>query len=134
VATCWRSHKNNRRHGFQLALDDFGAGYSGLNLLADLTPDIVKLAMDLTRNLHQRPVARTIIQSTLQLCKDLGVLCIAEGVETVEELKALRSCGIRLMQGYLLARPTFESLPAFTLPEASTGSSIEQSAKIALSA
>jgi EAL domain-containing protein (putative c-di-GMP-specific phosphodiesterase class I) len=103
-----------RRHGFQLALDDFGSGYSGHNLLADLTPEIIKLDMDLTRNIHQRPAALAIVASTVQLCKDLGVTCIAEGVETLEEFHALRSCGIRLMQGYLIARPAFEALPDFT--------------------
>jgi EAL domain-containing protein (putative c-di-GMP-specific phosphodiesterase class I) len=109
--------KEYRRHGFQMAIDDFGAGYSGLNLLADLNPEIVKLDMDLTRNLHNRPTAMTIVRSTVELCKELGMTCVAEGVETVEELRALRSCGIRFMQGYLLARPAFEALPPFTLPE-----------------
>ncbi|WP_157477916.1 EAL domain-containing protein [Granulicella tundricola] len=106
-----------RRHGFQMAIDDFGSGYSGLNLLADLTPDILKLDMDLTRNLHARPTALAIVRSTAELCRELGVTCIAEGVETVEELRALRSCGIRLMQGYLLARPAFEALPAVAYPQ-----------------
>jgi EAL domain-containing protein (putative c-di-GMP-specific phosphodiesterase class I) len=123
-----------RRHGFQLALDDFGAGYSGLNLLADLTPDIIKLDIDLTRNLHQRPSARTIIHSTVQLCKDLGVTCIAEGIETIEELRSLRSCGIRLMQGYLFARPAFESLPGFTIPDDCEAPLAQERSAIALRA
>ncbi len=103
-----------RRHGFQLALDDFGAGYSGHNLLADVAPEIIKLDIDLIRNIHQRPAALAIVRSTVQLCKDLGVACIAEGVETIEEFRALLTCDIRLMQGYLLARPAFEALPGFT--------------------
>ncbi|ADW67563.1 diguanylate phosphodiesterase [Granulicella tundricola MP5ACTX9] len=106
-----------RRHGFQMAIDDFGSGYSGLNLLADLTPEILKLDMDLTRNLHERPTALAIVRSTVELCRALGVTCIAEGVETLEELRALRSCGIRLMQGYLLARPAFEALPTVQYPD-----------------
>ncbi len=106
-----------RRHGFQMAIDDYGAGYSGPNLLADLRPEILKLDMDLTRNLHQRPAALSIVRSTAQVCHELGVLCVAEGVETTEEFRALRSCGIDLMQGYLIARPAFEALPVFTLPD-----------------
>ena len=113
-----------RRHGFHLALDDFGAGYSGFNLLADLKPEIIKLDMDLTRNMHERPVALAIVRSIVQLCNELGVTCIAEGVETMEEVRALRSCGVRLMQGYLLARPAFEALPPVTYPEAAASLSI----------
>lgn len=107
-----------RRHGFQMALDDLGAGYSGLNLLADLSADIVKLDMDLVRDVHRRPAALAIVRSMAQLCKSLRIEIIAEGVETPDEYAALRGCGIRLMQGYLLAKPAFESLPAFTLPMA----------------
>jgi EAL domain-containing protein (putative c-di-GMP-specific phosphodiesterase class I) len=110
----YRIAEEYRRHGFQLALDDFGAGYSGHNLLADLSPEIVKLDMDLIRNIHQRPAALAIVRSTAQLCKELGVTCIAEGVETLDEFQALRTCDIRFMQGYLIARPAFEALPPFT--------------------
>jgi len=106
-----------RRHGFQMAIDDFGAGYAGLNLLSDVPADILKLDMDLTRNLHRRPQALIIVRTMVQLAASLHLTLIAEGVETVEEYDAIRSCGIRLMQGYLLARPTFEALPGFTLPQ-----------------
>lgn len=105
-----------RRHGFQIALDDFGAGYSNLNLFADLSADIVKLDMALTRNLHLRPKAMRITRSIADLCHDLNITVIAEGIETPDEFHALRDCGIDLMQGYLLAKPAFEALPAFSLP------------------
>ena len=105
-----------RMHGFRMAIDDFGAGYSGLNLLADFCPEIVKMDMDLTRNLQERPTALAIVRSMVALCQELGADLVAEGVETVEEYAALRACGVRLMQGYLLARPGFEALPSFTLP------------------
>ncbi len=110
----YRIAEEYRRHGFQLALDDFGAGYSGHNHLADLNPEILKLDMELIRNIHQRPRALAIVRSTVALCQELGVTCIAEGVETLEEFHALRDCNIRLMQGYLIARPAFEALPDFT--------------------
>ena len=106
-----------RRHGFKMALDDFGAGYSGLNLLADFIPDILKLDMDLTRNIHQRPAALTVVRAIVQLATSLNTVVIAEGIESVDEYNVLRGCGIRLMQGYLFARPGFESLPHFTIPD-----------------
>lgn len=107
-----------RRWGFRMALDDFGAGYCGLNLLADLPTDIVKLDLELTRNLHKRPAALEIVRSMAGLADRLGYKLIAEGVESVEEYAAIRDCGLHLMQGYLFAKPGFETLPAFTLPEA----------------
>ena len=106
-----------RRHGFQVALDDFGAGYSGLNLLADFRADIVKLDMDLTRDLHRRPTALVIVRAMVELCASLDRMLVAEGVETREEYDALRDCGVRYMQGYLLGRPEFECLPGLQLVE-----------------
>ena len=105
-----------RKHGFKMALDDFGAGFSGINLFVGLTPDIVKLDTELTRNIHQRAVALAVMASLVLLCDKLGVLLIAEGVESKEEFYALRGCGVRFMQGFLFARPAFEKLPSFTLP------------------
>ncbi|RXH55602.1 EAL domain-containing protein [Granulicella sibirica] len=105
-----------RRRGFLVALDDFGAGFSGLNLLADLPTDVIKLDMALTRNIARRPAAHAIVRSMVDLAKTLGSYLVAEGVETLEEYEALRDCGIHLMQGYLFAKPAFEALPEFTLP------------------
>ncbi len=104
------------KHGFKMALDDFGAGYAGVNLLADLGPDILKLDMELTRNLHKRPISIAIVRAMVKLCDELGIAVIAEGIESMEEYRAVQDCGIHLMQGYLLARPGFESLPTFRLP------------------
>jgi EAL domain-containing protein (putative c-di-GMP-specific phosphodiesterase class I) len=109
-----------KKHGFKIAIDDFGAGFANLTLLADISADIVKLDMALTRNLHLRRKARYIVQSFVQLCRKMDVPLIAEGVETNEEYVALQDCGIELMQGYLLAKPAFEALPSFTLPNTSS--------------
>ncbi len=106
-----------RRHGFQMAIDDFGAGYSGLNLLAEIGADLVKLDMDLIRDLSRRPTALAIVEAMVQLCERLSIGLIAEGIETLEEYEALRGCGVRLMQGHLLAKPAFEALPPVTLPD-----------------
>lgn len=110
--------KEYQKHGFRLALDDFGAGYAGLNLLADLASEVVKLDMELVRNLHQRPTALAIVQAMAALCRTLGREVVAEGIETMEEYEALRECGIRLFQGYLLAKPGFRELPRFVVPTA----------------
>ena len=104
------------KHGFKMALDDFGAGYAGLNLLADLNADILKLDMDLTRDLHKRPAALAIVRAMVKLCEELKIDVIAEGIESLDEYLAVQDCGIHLIQGYLLARPGFESLPGFRLP------------------
>lgn len=99
-----------RRQGFMTAIDDFGAGYSGLNLLAQFQPDILKLDMELTRNIDQDRVRRGIVKGILSICTDLGIVPLAEGVETVGEAKALRDLGVELMQGYLFAKPAFRSV------------------------
>jgi EAL domain-containing protein (putative c-di-GMP-specific phosphodiesterase class I) len=106
-----------RRHGFKVALDDFGAGYCGLNLLADFPTDIIKLDMNLTRDLNRRPKALAIVRQMVELARTLGSTLIAEGIETLQEYGALRACGIRLMQGYFFAKPALEALPPFSLPE-----------------
>ncbi len=105
-----------QKRGFQVALDDFGAGYSGLNLLADCPADIIKLDMELTRHIESRPSARIIVRAMVALGEALGSRIVAEGIETLEEYGTLRDCGVSLMQGYLLARPEVERLPEFRLP------------------
>jgi len=106
-----------RRQGFRTAIDDFGAGYSGLNLLAEFQPDILKLDMALVRNLHQDPVREAIVKGVLGVCETLGIEVIAEGIEHPEELRRLRELGVYLFQGYLLARPAFEAVPEVAWPE-----------------
>lgn len=97
--------------GFKTALDDFGAGYSGLNLLAIFQPDIVKLDMELIRGIDTDSVKHAIVSRMIQLNRDLGIQTLAEGIETLEELKVLRALGVGLFQGYYFAKPAFEALP-----------------------
>ncbi|MDA8486826.1 EAL domain-containing protein [Pseudomonas resinovorans] len=100
-----------KRQGFKTAIDDFGAGYSGLGLLAEFQPDIIKLDMQLIRNIHNDRARTAITKGILSLCKSLDISVIAEGVETPEEYIKLRSLGVELYQGYLFSRPKFEALP-----------------------
>jgi EAL domain-containing protein (putative c-di-GMP-specific phosphodiesterase class I) len=106
-----------KRQGFKTAIDDFGAGYSGLGLLAEFQPDLIKLDMALVRNIDADPVRRAIVQGILGVCNALGIEVIAEGIETQAELQQLRELGVSLFQGYLLARPVTESLPVVHWPE-----------------
>ena len=96
--------------GFKTAIDDFGAGYSGLNLLAELQTDYIKLDMALVRNIQDDRARQAIVRGVLQICADLGINAIAEGIETKKELHTLRELGVRLCQGYYFAKPAFEQL------------------------
>ncbi len=109
--------KTYKAIGFKTAIDDFGAGYAGLQLLAQFQPDIVKIDMDLVRGIDIDPVKRTILRHTLHMLEALGITPLCEGVETMDELRALQDLGVRLIQGYLLAKPAFESLATPILPK-----------------
>ena len=104
--------KEYKRHGMITAIDDFGAGHSGLNMLADFQPDVLKIDMALTRSIHTDPVRTKIVSAVVGLCGSLHISVIAEGVETIEEAVALRALGVHLFQGYLFARPVIEQLPS----------------------
>ncbi len=99
-----------RAMGFLTAIDDFGVGYSGLGLLAKFQPDIVKIDMDLIRDIDKDRARRIIVAHTLKILEDLGVQVICEGIETYGEYDALRDMGVTLMQGFLLGRPSLGSL------------------------
>ena len=98
------------KRGFTTAIDDFGAGYSGLNLLASFQPHIIKLDMALTRNIHSDVVRQAIVAGILQVAVRLKIEVIAEGIETPDERDTLIGLGVYLMQGYLFARPGFQTL------------------------
>ena len=109
--------------GFKTAIDDFGAGHAGLQLLSKFQPDIVKIDMDLVRGIDADRIKRSILRHTLRLLEELGITPLCEGIETPDELAALQDLGVRLIQGYLLAKPTFERLatphiPALRIPQA----------------
>ncbi|MGV8041933.1 MAG: diguanylate phosphodiesterase [Thermoanaerobaculaceae bacterium] len=105
-----------RAAGLRVALDDFGAGYAGLTLLAELQPDIIKLDMELVRGIDRRGPRQAIVRGIVRTCLDLGVDLVAEGIESPGELAWCRAEGIELFQGNLIAEPAFERLPAARLP------------------
>lgn len=107
----------HRDKGLSFAIDDFGAGYAGLNLLADFQPEFIKLDMYLVRGIDSNGPRQAIVRGILRTCLDLGIDVIAEGVETNDEYDWLRNEGVELFQGWLFARPEFEQLPQdFHLP------------------
>ncbi|WP_249115661.1 EAL domain-containing protein [Azoarcus sp. L1K30] len=100
-----------REMGMSTAVDDFGAGYAGLNLLVRMRPDVLKLDMELIRNIDKDRVRKLIVAHMVSLARELPCTLIAEGVETIDEARCLLDIGIALHQGYLYARPAFEALP-----------------------
>jgi EAL domain-containing protein (putative c-di-GMP-specific phosphodiesterase class I) len=91
--------------GYRIAIDDLGAGYAGLTSFALLEPELVKLDMSLVRGVHASPIRQKLIGSMTQLCKEMGMQVVAEGVETIEERECVRELGCDLLQGFLLAKP-----------------------------
>ncbi len=96
-----------RTLGYRIAVDDLGEGYSGLNSLAQLEPDAVKLDMSLIRGVDTTPTKRKMVHALSTLCRELDTPLIAEGVETESERDQLVGLGADLFQGYLFARPDF---------------------------
>jgi EAL domain-containing protein (putative c-di-GMP-specific phosphodiesterase class I) len=94
-----------RRLGYRLAVDDLGAGYAGLNSFAALNPHVVKLDMTLVRGADREPVKQRVIGSMASLCREFGIMVVAEGIETPAERDTVVSLGCDLIQGFLLGRP-----------------------------
>lgn len=108
---------NKYRHfGINIAIDDFGAGYSGLNFLSELQPDSLKLDMSLIRDIGKHGPRQAIVRGVIRTSLDLGIDIIAEGIETKEEYLWCAEEGIELFQGYFFAKPGFEHLPIAIYP------------------
>lgn len=104
-----------RDRGVRIALDDFGAGYNGLQTLISLKPDMIKVDISLIRDVCFCEARRIVIESLAEACSRLDILVVAEGVETVEQVEVLQGLGVGFMQGYLFARPQIEQFPVFKL-------------------
>ncbi|MCX7092777.1 MAG: EAL domain-containing protein [Methylobacter sp.] len=95
-----------RKKGFKTALDDMGSGYAGLNLLAELLPDLIKIDRTLIQNIHQLPIKQSIVSALAAISKANNIEILAEGVETEAERDYLMAQGISKMQGYLFGKPS----------------------------
>ncbi len=94
-----------RAHGFRVAIDDLGAGYNGLNAFAQLSPDIVKFDMALCRDAVHGGVRGRLVAAVAEVCRDLGILTVAEGIETERQAQVMTELGCDLLQGYYFGRP-----------------------------
>lgn len=97
--------------GFTVAVDDFGAGHSGLDMFARFHPDEIKLDMELVRGIDEDRRRQAIVRAVVAMCAELDTLVIAEGVENAREASTLRDLGVRYHQGYWYARPMLNELP-----------------------
>jgi EAL domain-containing protein (putative c-di-GMP-specific phosphodiesterase class I) len=104
-----------RKLGFKTAIDDFGTGHSGLGMLADFQPDILKIDRQLLRDVDASRPRQAIIAGIIRIAADLGIKVVAEGVETRREYAWLLGAGVAEFQGYYFARPAFEELPLVSM-------------------
>jgi EAL domain-containing protein (putative c-di-GMP-specific phosphodiesterase class I) len=91
--------------GFTFAIDDLGAGYSGLETLATLGASFLKIDMGLIRDVHQKRISQQVVKAIVEMGAGVGAAVIAEGIETQDEAQALIGLGVRFGQGYHLGRP-----------------------------
>jgi EAL domain-containing protein (putative c-di-GMP-specific phosphodiesterase class I) len=105
-----------RTQGVRLAIDDFGAGYAGLNLLAEFQPDIVKIDMGLVRHIDSKGPRQAIARAIIQVCSELGLDIVAEGIESRAEFQWFAARGVHLFQGFLFGRPAFQQIVKPTIP------------------
>lgn len=110
-----------RKRGLRVAVDDFGAGFAGLSMLASFQPDIVKIDRALCEKIQDRRTSRVIVRGIEQMCGDMGIEVIAEGVEEEAQRSTLTELGIRYMQGNLFSPAAFEALPVWPETEAGAG-------------
>ena len=108
-----------RERGFRIEMDDFGSGYSSLNMLADLPVDVLKLDMEFTRNMLRDSKSLRLVELIMDIARFMDVPVVAEGIETKEQLDALLSMGCQIIQGYYFSPP----LPTGKFEELLTGNS-----------
>ncbi len=98
--------QNYKNQNYMIAIDDAGAGFSGLNLISDLKPHFIKLDMNLIRNIHIDVTKQSLVKSMCEFCSLTNTLLIAEGIEVEEELIKLIELGVQYGQGYYIQRPS----------------------------
>lgn len=94
-----------RRQGYKIAIDDFGSGYAGFKMFSLVRPDYLKIDKHFIHNIDENPVNRKIVESITGLCREFGIITIAEGLETPGEVEVVKEIGVDLGQGFILGRP-----------------------------
>ena len=101
----------NQMAGFVTGMDDFGAGYSGLTMLVECRPEVLKLDRALVRGIDTCDTRSKVVAAFAQISSSLNMILVAEGVETKGECARLQELGIEIMQGYLFSHPVVDALP-----------------------
>jgi EAL domain-containing protein (putative c-di-GMP-specific phosphodiesterase class I) len=99
--------------GFVTGMDDFGAGYSGLTMLVECLPEVLKLDRALIHGIDQCEIRTKVVAGFAQISRSLDIMLVAEGVETVEECEKLQELGVEIMQGFLFSHPIVNALPVW---------------------
>ena len=94
-----------RQMGFEIEMDDFGSGYSSLNMLSDMPIDVLKMDMKFVRNIENSETDFRLVELILDIAKYLNLTVVAEGVETKGQLELLQNAGCNIVQGYYFSRP-----------------------------
>ena len=94
--------------GFNVAVDDLGAGYSSLGMLADLQPKYIKMDMSIIRDIHLEPRKQRLVELISRFADATDAFLITEGVENSEEMKEVMKCGTHMLQGYYFAKPSLD--------------------------
>ena len=94
-----------RESGFAVEMDDFGSGYSSLNMLKDIPVDVLKIDMKFLSQTEEDSRARTILKNVVKMSEELGLIALTEGVETKEQFEMMSEMGCRMFQGYYFAKP-----------------------------
>jgi EAL domain-containing protein (putative c-di-GMP-specific phosphodiesterase class I) len=97
-----------RKKGFLIALDDVGEGYSSLNMIIDIKPDIIKVDRNIIENIDSDNMKQSIYKALRTICIDNNIKILAEGVETASELEKVKEIGVDYAQGYYFAKPSAE--------------------------
>lgn len=97
-----------RKKGFLIALDDVGEGYSSLNMIIDIKPDIIKVDRNIIENIDKDTMKQSIYKALKTICTENGIKLLAEGVETPYELEKIKEIGVDYAQGYYFAKPSAE--------------------------
>jgi len=99
-----------RSKGFKIALDDVGEGYSSLNMIIDIKPDIIKVDRNIIDNIQNDSMKQSIYKALRQISDENKILLLAEGVETIDELNKVNDLGVDLVQGYYFSKPSSEPI------------------------
>lgn len=94
-----------RNEGFKIALDDVGEGYSSLNMIIELKPDIIKVDRKIIQDINHNELKQSVYKALVNLAKENGIKVLAEGIETPYELEVIKSIGVDYMQGYYFSKP-----------------------------